>query len=89
MLEEGPLCPECGYELTKKVLQDDITDEITIEFFCDQTGEDLFRFQILTGLTDDDIAKLTKIGKTIRKEMALKLVERKSEEEAIREMCTR
>ena len=89
MLEEKPLCPECGYELTRKTLKNDITAEITIEFFCDQAGEDIFRFQILTGLTDDDIAKLTKIGKTIRREMAVKLVERKSEEEAIREYDTR
>jgi len=79
MLEENPLCPECGYELTKKCLKDDTTAEITIEFFCDQAGEDVFRFQILTGLTDDDIAKLTKIGKMIQREMTLKLVERKSE----------
>ena len=89
MLEENPLCPECGYELTKKFLKDDTTAEITIEFFCDQAGEDIFCFQILTGLTDDDIAKLTKIGKTIQREMAIKLVERKSEEEAIREYDTR
>ena len=89
MLEEGPLCPECGYQLTGiRVLKDDITAEITIEFYCDGASEDIFSFQILTGLTDDDIAKLTKIGKTMRKEMALKLVERKCEEEAIREMDT-
>ena len=43
----------------------------------------MFTFQILTGLTDNDIAKLIKIGKKIPRKMALRLVERKSEEEAI------
>ena len=73
---------------TKKLCnstKDNVTGEIAIDFYCDGVGEDIFSFKILTGLTDADIAKLTKIGKTIRKEIALKLVERKSEEEAIRE----
>ena len=86
MLEEDIVCPECGYSLSKKILKDEITNEIYIEFFCDQAGDDLFRFQILTGLTDDDIAELSKNGKTMRREMALKLVERKSEEEVIQEI---
>lgn len=87
MVEEDPLCPECGYELTGiKVLKDDETGKITIEFFCDEAGDDIFRFQILTGLTDEDIEELTEIGKTIPKEMGIKLVERKSEEEALQEL---
>ena len=87
MLEEDPLCPECGYELTGfRVLKDDKTAEITIEFFCDGAGEDIFSFQILTGLTDHDIAELTQIGKKIPRKMVLKLVERKSEEEALGEI---
>jgi hypothetical protein len=85
--EEYPLCPECGYYLTgTRFYKKDTTGEIIIEFFCDEAGDDWFRFQILTGLTDDDIAKLTKIGKTIERKMGLKLVERKSEEEALREI---
>lgn len=87
MLEEDPLCPECGYELTGiRVLKDDETGEITIEFFCDEAGDDVFRFQILTGLTDEDIENLWEKGKTIRKEMGIKLIERKSEEEALRDL---
>jgi hypothetical protein len=87
MVEEDPLCPECGYELTGiRVLKDDETGEITIEFFCDEAGDDIFRFQIITGLTDEDIGKLTEIGKTIQKEMRIKLIERKSEEEALRDL---
>lgn len=50
MLEEDPLCPECGYALTGITgHKEDMTDEFTIEFFCDGTGEDIFPFQILTG----------------------------------------
>ena len=59
--------------------------KITIEFFCDEGGEDIFGFQILTGLTDNDIGRLREKGKAIPKEMAVKLIERKSEEQAIRE----
>lgn len=89
MVEEDPLCPECGYELTGiKVLKDDLSNEIKIEFFCDQAGEDIFRFQILTGLTDNDISELTEIRKEIPRKMVFKLVERKSEQEAILEYDT-
>ena len=87
VLEEEPLCPECGYPLTGiKVYKDDETGEITIEFFCDEAGEDVFRFQIITGLTDEDIAELTKTGEIIHKEMGIKLIERKSEEEVLQEL---
>jgi hypothetical protein len=80
MVEEDPLCPECGYELTGiKVFKDDETGEIAIEFFCDGPGDDKFRFQILTGLTDEDIAELKVVGKTIPKEMGIKLLEREPE----------
>ena len=83
MIEEEPLCPECGYPLTGiKVLKDN-TGKITIEFFCDEAGEDKFRFQISTGLTDKDIRSLTEKGKAIPKEMAIKLLERKSEKQVI------
>ena len=57
MVEERPLCPECKYQLASRVLKDDETGEITIEYFCDEAGEDIFRFQILTGLTVKDIAE--------------------------------
>lgn len=80
MVEEDPICPECGYELTGiKVFKDDETSEITIEFFCDGPGDDIFRFQIITGLTDKDIAELREIGKTTQKAMGIKLLEREPE----------
>lgn len=44
MLEEEPLCPECGYELTRiRVLKDGETGEITIEFLCDGPSEAYLR----------------------------------------------
>jgi hypothetical protein len=81
MEEEQPTCPECGYPLTGRFLKNR-SGKISIEFWCDQAGEDKFRFQILTGITDEDIGQLV-IGKPIHKEMSVKLLERMSEEEAI------
>jgi len=46
-------------------------DKITIAFFCDEGGDDMFRFQLLTGLADKDIERLTTVGKTMQKEMAI------------------
>lgn len=85
LVEEEPLCPECGNSLTGIRVLKDKNGKITIEFFCDECGEDIFRFQILTGLTDKDIGKLKEKGKAIPKEMAIKLIERKSEEQAIKD----
>ena len=56
-----------------------------MEFFCDEGGEDVFSFQIVTGLTDKDIGRLKEKGKAIPKEMAVKLIERKSEEQVIKD----
>ena len=39
----------------------------------------------MTGLTDKDIEKLKEKGKAMPKEMAVKLIERKSEEQAIKD----
>jgi len=79
MIEEEPLCPECGYPLTGiKVLKDD-EEEIMIEFFCEGDYSDRFRFQILTGMTDEDLEGLHEIGKEIPKKMAIKLLERKAD----------
>ncbi len=85
MIEEEPLCPECGNPLTGIRVLKDNGGKITIEFFCDEGGEDVFSFQIVTGLTDKDIGKLKEKGKAIPKEMVVKLIERKSEKQAIKE----
>jgi len=79
MVEEWPSCPECGDPLSHNVEKDEETGEIKIVFFCEGAGDDEFSFQILTGLTDEDIERLEEIGKTIRKEMQIELLNRKPE----------
>lgn len=85
LIEEEPLCPECGNSLTGIRVLKDKNGKITIEFFCDEGGEDIFSFQILTGLTDKEIGKLKEKGKAIPKEMLVKLIDRKSEKQAIKD----
>jgi len=53
--------------------------EITIEFFCEGPRSDEFNFQILTGLTWSDLEMLEIEGKTIRREMGIKLLRRISD----------
>jgi hypothetical protein len=89
VIEEEPLCPECGYPLTGIKVLKDKRGKITIEFFCDEAGEDRFSFQIATGLTDKDIGRLKEKGKAIPKQMAVRLLERKSEEQAIKDIDKR
>lgn len=76
--EEYFTCPECGYPLST-CFSKDRKGKFAIEFFCEGPGEDEFSFQIATSLADEDIAGLKK-GKTITKEMAIKVLVRKSEE---------
>ena len=85
MIEEEPLCPECGNPLTGIRVMKDKRGKITMEFFCDEGGEDVFSFQIVTGLTDKVIGRPKEKGKAIPKEMAVKPIERKSEEQAIKD----
>ena len=75
--QKPPICPECGNPLSIAVDKDDDTGEIMIEFWCEGTGEDIFDFVILTGLWDKDLEKLR--HETKRKEMKIKLLERKSD----------
>jgi len=86
MIEERPSCPECGDPLSVFFLKDRKTGKITIEFFCEGDGDDKFTFHIITGITNGDIAKLKEEGKTIKKEMGIKLVERRSEQEVMDSM---
>ena len=53
---------------------------VVIEFFCEGPGEDVFSFQIETGLVDGELEYLWK-RKPLKKEMTVKLLYRKSEEE--------
>lgn len=76
MIDERPLCPECGDPLSVFFLKDPKTGRITIEFFCEGDRSDTFRFHIITGMSNKDIANLKEKGKTFKKEMGIKLVER-------------
>jgi len=79
MEEEKPKCPECGHWLSCERYCDKETGEITIEFWCDGPGSDEFDFIISAGLWDKDLENLKEIGKTIKKEMRIKLLTRKKE----------
>jgi hypothetical protein len=79
-----PICPECGGLLSVHIDKDEKTGEIQIEFFCEGPGDDEFDFEILTGLTDNDLKKLKQKGKIIRKEMKIRLFSRKPDKYFIR-----
>lgn len=40
MIDEWPVCPECGDPLSHSVEKDDENGEIKIRFFCEGAGED-------------------------------------------------
>jgi len=77
--ERAALCPECGEPLSISVELDEETNEIKIVFFCEGAGDDVFAFEILTGLTNDDLCELTEEGKVIEKKMKIKLLKREPE----------
>lgn len=81
MVERDAGCPECGDPLSVSVETDEDTEEIKIRFFCEGAGDDVFEFQILTGLTSEDLDGLTKRNKKVRKEMFLQLLRREKEPE--------
>jgi hypothetical protein len=85
--EEGPVelqeydltCPECGGPLSTQVDTDKDTDEIFIEFYCEGAGDDRFSLIISTGLNDLALGSFKQVGKTIKKEMQIKLLERRKD----------
>lgn len=79
MLEREFKCPECGESLSVDVSKDK-KGKVRMEFFCEGNGDDRFSFEIATGLTNRDVANLVP-GKAIKKEMVVKFLERKSDEE--------
>ena len=79
--EERPLCAECGEELVVECVKDEETQEIIIRFFCDSVYEDIFTFQISTGLNDWDLEDLTEVGKKLRKNMTIELLKREHDPE--------
>ena len=76
MVQERPLCPECGDPLSITAKTDSETGEIAIDFFCEGPRNDQFRFQILTGLMWGDLEELEAVGKTMRRQMEIKLLRR-------------
>lgn len=77
VMEDKPVCPECGDWLSVERYIDDDKGEIIIEFYCEGAGSDEFDFLILTGLTNEDLNNLKEKGKIILKNMKIKLLERK------------
>ena len=70
-------CPECG-EILSHTLVKGKKGTVNVAFFCEGAGEDVFTFEIATGLSNADIAKLEK-GIIIKKEMEVRLWEREKD----------
>lgn len=73
------LCPECGDPLSVSVDKNRKTGRIEITFWCEGAGEDIFEFQILTGLKNKDLEELKDVGKKLWKRMGIKLIAREAE----------
>jgi hypothetical protein len=71
------LCPKCGGILSSKLVKGK-NGTVNIAFWCEGAGEDLFTFEIATGLADEDLQRFKK-GKPIKKEVTITVWERKSE----------
>jgi hypothetical protein len=71
-------CPECGGVLSYKLVNGK-NGTVKIAFFYEGAGEDLFTFEIATGLGNEDLQRFKK-GKPIKKEVTITVWERKSEE---------
>jgi predicted RNA-binding Zn-ribbon protein involved in translation (DUF1610 family) len=71
-------CPECGSALAYKLVKGQ-NRTVNIAFWCEGAGDDLFTFEIATGLTNGDLQRLKK-GKPIKKDVTVTVWERKKEE---------
>lgn len=71
-------CSECGGILSYKLVNGQ-NGTVNIAFCCEGAGEDLFTFEIATGLANGDLQGLKK-RKPIKKEVTITVWERKSEE---------
>jgi hypothetical protein len=78
--EREAMCPECGSPLAVSIEKNKRTGELKIVFWCDGDYDDKFRFEILTGLTNNGLDEiLLNKGEIIPKEMRLKVLERESD----------
>lgn len=80
--EREAVCPECGSPLVVSIEKNKKTGELQIKFWCEGDYEDNFEFVIFTGLKNEDLDALTKKGKIVMREMGLKLLDRKSDQNA-------
>lgn len=80
-------CPECNYPLSRFISKDK-EDQFVIKFYCEGPKNDNFSFQIETGLVDEELEYLRKT-KPIKKEMTVRLLMRKSEEQVLNEELKR
>jgi len=78
-LGRDPVCPECGDPLSSIVDIDAKTKEIRVKLFCEGAGDDKYRVDLFTGITNKDLKGFTEVGKVVTKEMKAKLVWRKAE----------
>jgi len=76
--KKRPLYPECGYPFLVEPEKNEKTEELEVDFSCAGEEDDTFIFKILTGLREEDLNKLKKKRKLIRKEMRIRLLERES-----------
>jgi hypothetical protein len=53
--EKEALCPECGSSLAVSIEKNKRTGELKVVFWCDGDYDDKFRFEILTGLKNEDL----------------------------------
>ncbi len=74
------VCPECGSPLVVSIEKNRKTGELQIKFWCEGDYEDNFEFVILTGLKNEELDALQKKGKIVLREMGLKLLDRKSDQ---------
>jgi hypothetical protein len=55
--EDSFCCPECGGVLSHKLVKGE-NGTVNVAFWCEGAGEDLFSFEISTGLMNKDLKKL-------------------------------
>ena len=71
MIEDRPVCPECGAPLSITSRFSEETGEFLIDLWCEGTDEDEFWVQINTKLLASDFEFLD-VGETLNAEITLR-----------------